>query len=817
MADDNRILQMVLEVKDQDVVKATTNVAALENRIKKLIKAQQAGKITDDQFRKGKSQITSALSEMANVSKNKAERAVRSLISTESKLTREVRVNTVALSSNATAAKSASGAMNQYGTVSGLAGKKLNTFNMKIQQGGYQLQDFAVQMQGGTSFFTAFAQQGSQFAGVFGPAGAVVGAVIAIGSAIAGIAYNSARASSGVKDLEKDIENLTAAFDLLESTDLSGFGGISASVTVATNQYRDLLTAMNEVAEARRLEAMARVLENVAPQTYSKSKISQQLYTEQAFSGSRRGALSGASGEMLRQLKVGKALLSIQGKTREEFAKNLSEAIKYLDVQGLLSEELKGQLVDVANQSGLQGVVTAALEDSVTAGEKLAKVTDKTNSELEKSVRLLQAARDKRQASAEGIYRSLQGEIKLQKTILAYGKDSTEAKKLMAEQARASFAEELKSKDLADGQIEVLLKQYDISVEKAATEDRIVKTLLDEDAIMGQIVGKNKTSLGLEQQRLTLMQTQAALIADRTTEPSQAGRSTGLYGKGTPFVYSGPKLDENNNVIPDKDKTLSGTTLEDLEAEANARMAALRLGDTELAMYEKQLIIRQALGDYSEQYSDAAVMAAAERLILLQKEEDQLELIKQKNKELADTIVDSFANSFMSIVDGTATVKDAFRDMARDIITHLYKVLVLQQMINALGGSVGGPIGDALKTFKFANGGAISGGNVIPFASGGVVGSPTTFGMSGGRTGLMGEAGPEAIMPLQRGPNGKLGVTVNGGDGGGVTVNQVINISTGVQQTVRAEIKSMMPQIADNAKAAVLDAKRRGGSYGGAF
>jgi hypothetical protein len=92
MADDNRILQMVLEVKDQDVVKATTNVAALESRIKKLVKAQQSGKITDDQFAAGKRQITNSLSNMANVSKNKAERAVRSLINTERALTREVKV-----------------------------------------------------------------------------------------------------------------------------------------------------------------------------------------------------------------------------------------------------------------------------------------------------------------------------------------------------------------------------------------------------------------------------------------------------------------------------------------------------------------------------------------------------------------------------------------------------------------------------------------------------------------------------------------------------------------------------------------------------
>jgi len=50
-----------------------------------------------------------------------------------------------------------------------------------------------------------------------------------------------------------------------------------------------------------------------------------------------------------------------------------------------------------------------------------------------------------------------------------------------------------------------------------------------------------------------------------------------------------------------------------------------------------------------------------------------------------------------------------------------------------------------------------------------------------------------------------------------INVTQNINVSTGVQQTVRAEIKQLMPQIADSAKAAVVDAKRRGGSYGRAF
>ncbi len=57
----------------------------------------------------------------------------------------------------------------------------------------------------------------------------------------------------------------------------------------------------------------------------------------------------------------------------------------------------------------------------------------------------------------------------------------------------------------------------------------------------------------------------------------------------------------------------------------------------------------------------------------------------------------------------------------------------------------------------FAKGGAFSQGRVMPFAKGGVVSSATNFAMRGG-AGLMGEAGPEAIMPLARGPDGRLGV-----------------------------------------------------------
>jgi len=64
-----------------------------------------------------------------------------------------------------------------------------------------------------------------------------------------------------------------------------------------------------------------------------------------------------------------------------------------------------------------------------------------------------------------------------------------------------------------------------------------------------------------------------------------------------------------------------------------------------------------------------------------------------------------------------------------------------------------------MSLFGFAKGGAFQGGKEVQaFASGGVVSSPTLFPMANGGTGLMGEAGAEAIMPLRRGSNGRLGV-----------------------------------------------------------
>ena len=160
------------------------------------------------------------------------------------------------------------------------------------------------------------------------------------------------------------------------------------------------------------------------------------------------------------------------------------------------------------------------------------------------------------------------------------------------------------------------------------------------------------------------------------------------------------------------------------------------------------------------------------------------------------------------------------KDMARAVIKQLYEVLVVQQLVgnfNATTKQGSGLVGMIMGAFQ-ADGGAWQGGSQIQaYADGGVIGGPTTFPMSGGKTGLMGEAGPEAIMPLKRGSNGKLGVQMEGGGGDNIVINQSFNFQANGDDSVKKLIAQAAPKIADMAKASVIESRRRGGSTKAAF
>lgn len=177
-----------------------------------------------------------------------------------------------------------------------------------------------------------------------------------------------------------------------------------------------------------------------------------------------------------------------------------------------------------------------------------------------------------------------------------------------------------------------------------------------------------------------------------------------------------------------------------------------------------------------QEYADAAKSAKI----------DIQELAVKGLRSLEDTLID--------VVMGANSAKDAFKAMASSILKDLLRIQI-QKGITA-------PLAQALGSMMTPSTGTTG---MKAMAMGGHVGANRPY--------MVGERGAEMFVPGASGtiiPNNKLG-------GGGVTVNQTINLSAGVSQTVRAEVIQMMPQIAENAKAAVLDARRRGGTFAAAF
>ena len=150
-------------------------------------------------------------------------------------------------------------------------------------------------------------------------------------------------------------------------------------------------------------------------------------------------------------------------------------------------------------------------------------------------------------------------------------------------------------------------------------------------------------------------------------------------------------------------------------------------------------------------------------------------IASREAQALSKSVGNSLRTAFGDLIVDGDKLSSVMTRLGNSLVSKTFSKAITP-VTDALGGAltkgIGAFVGGAL---PFENGGAISSGRVRAFASGGIVDGPTTFPMRGG-TGLMGEAGPEAILPLARGADGKLGV--RSGAGGGGSVNVTMNIST---------------------------------------
>ncbi|WP_126458095.1 tape measure protein [Sulfuritortus calidifontis] len=179
--------------------------------------------------------------------------------------------------------------------------------------------------------------------------------------------------------------------------------------------------------------------------------------------------------------------------------------------------------------------------------------------------------------------------------------------------------------------------------------------------------------------------------------------------------------------------------------------------------------------------------------------------------KVAGQMQDAFANAFGDIVTGTKTVADAFRSMAQSILQSLARIFA-QRAAEGIFKAV-------LKSFgvrKNAQGGVYTSESLARYANR-IVSAPTLFTFATGgipRLGLMGEAGPEAIMPLKRGPDGRLGVEAHGA--GNVVVNVAVDASGSRVEGDAGSARQLGDMIAGAVRGILVAEKRPGGLLAGA-
>jgi len=633
--------------------------------------------------------------------------------------------------------------------------------------------------------------------------------------------------------------------------------------TLAASQSSDALG--KSVADARReLEEEARVMFTIERAARTMSEV--------------RSAVD----QTPSMLAAMQAQLEFQGQTTQLSRVQQETRRQELRIQYEITalEALRSSASD-ENKKNIDGAVAALraqlgeLNLSRVAAEDLAKkldfkdAVDRGRSALEALVALAAKISSDQLATNQKTVTALQDQIDLARLNIQFGAESIQVRAAEAEIARRLFMEDKKRQGVLGDNLLLVMDMYDevvrleaiakavdfspaaLSARNMASELRDAAGVLD--ALLGRIASLGFSNIGrvarvkaLERGESVGQARVSGLLAEERARLAPLSGSSDAILRGeaarriadyAAVLEEELKLDElekarvaARKAANKKGAEKESATLQSIVRDMEERLVRERelLGLQGRARREREIAIdiEDQLRKAKKSASDEAIQNAAAQIAAYEQVNETLRRQQEELQQISQTMENAMTNAFMSIVDGTKTAEDAFRDMARTIIAELYKVLVVQQLVgswdaksNTGTGIVGALMGGLSRAFGSANGNVFTPGmggpNVIPFARGGVVGSPTLFPMAGGRTGLMGEAGPEAIMPLKRGKDGKLGVQAQGGS----TVHIVQNFSVAANgdESVKRIVAQQVPAIAEATKAAVLDARKRGGQMRAAF
>lgn len=625
--------------------------------------------------------------------------------------------------------------------------KSHGTWKNSVQQAGYQVQDFIIQVQGGQSALVAFAQQGSQLAGAFGAGGAVVGAVIALSSVVAGALITSLNGGKNAMDSLKDAAE---TMDKVITISNQGVAALSDKYAVLARTNADVATILRNQALLEYNNAIAKI-----PKAISDASNSFVTLGERAVA-----ALGGASpsikrfNDELAALEVtagdwGDAIqqANSKGQHASGIVSSLSATVGSLSSRLSISRQaafdLAKQLSDLSNNptpEALQKVIVSlqSMRTSTKEGQDAVAGLVGTLNDLwiaalnaKQSIDSVSKATDNLTAGQKNLIQQserslalskLQGEARarLQAQFAAedagFAKDDPHTKQ-MENDAAATYRNTQAQKDLKSQQIAGATAAESIAQKLANLKQQAelaagsTQELSRESAMLRaeQSLGKSASADQIQQARTyaaAVWDTTAALKA-RNAVPELKENADYTAQKSQLEMIKGAKDAQGNLIISQKQYNQAS---EQLEQQHQVNLAKIRAGQVVTPQQQAQGEVdpvQQLANQHAQELAliqqfetqkgaltanGLALMNAANTQYEQARIAAQWEIFRNQSttNELMASAVDGFAsqaaNSLTGLIDGTQSASEAFRNLGSAIANSVVQALVevgIQYLKNA--------------------------------------------------------------------------------------------------------------------------------------
>ena len=645
--------------------------------------------------------------------------------------------------------KSAAPARSMAGAMNGL-GSAFKNNSGAIQNTSFQLQDIIVQMEMGTSVTRTLGQQLPQLLGGFGPLGAVIGVVAGALLSFAPALFSSAEKAVDLKTATEDLADAMGALRTATEGMEKPFADLRAQYGDSAMAARELLTLQQQLAENKATTAFsaatASVLDQMGPLLASldietsyqnaldlNTALADQAVLQAQIAEVQAGTstLNDVELEQLRERKSANEELFAQ---LDQYRLSLKGLAAAFGISEKNAASLAVVMATVASADTTQQRVEATQKLAVLIGSVTHGLETASPAGIELYEALLLAA----QAGLDILAMSTKTTTAVEEggdaaTVVA-GETETVAANLATAASNAGA--------LADGLSRALGAAVSLAQQSftARVEAEIkLKYAGDPVATAGALAASRFDRTG---------------AGEMMNAPTGAGDFT--RNLRAEYIANEVAAAEAQLALADFNKEVKGGA-------SGAKAAATdikRYYDATRTDAEKYADGLKELGAlHSSGAMDADLYARSIEDLNL-----KFDPLGKLISELSDTVENELNAAFASVLDGTKSLGEALLDFAGNVLAKVAQDLFAQQFSK--------PIAEGIKAFISSEDGNVFGrSGYVPFANGGVVSGPTIFPFANG-TGLMGEAGPEAIMPLSRGSDGKLGVVAaNGNSAPKITIN----------------------------------------------